>query len=309
MWSDLVWDNDAHIPTQHDKEPAMMTTSTRHEETGMRTHTIRGGGGVGLHVREWGPPDAPPVVLIHGLSQNHQCWAYQYGGSLADEFRLVAFDLRGHGMSEAPADAGSYADSTLWADDLAAVIDRLGLDHPVLVGWSYGSFVIGDYLRTYGQGNVAALDFAAGAVRLGPAAFGSLIGPGFLDHFVDATADDLPTNIRAMRSFVRTCLARPIDPDELETAVCWNVTVPAKIRAHLAARQIDGDDVLATLDVPVLVTQGRADTVVLPATAEHILATAPTATASWYDGVGHAPHIEAPDRFNQELAELRRSSP
>jgi non-heme chloroperoxidase len=48
--------------------------------------------------------------------------------------------------------------------------------------------------------------------------------------------------------------------------------------------------------------------VVLPAMAEHILATAPTATASWYDGVGHAPHIEAPDRFNQELAELRRSS-
>jgi len=64
----------------------------------------------------------------------------------------------------------------------------------------------------------------------------------------------------------------------------------------------------ALLDVPVLVTQGRADTVVLPAMAEHILATARTATASWYDGVGHAPHIEAPDRFNQELAELRRSS-
>ena len=41
--------------------------------------------------------------------------------------------------------------------------------------------------------------------------------------------------------------------------------------------------------------------------AEHILATTRTATASWYDGVGHAPHIEAPDRFNQELAELSRT--
>jgi pimeloyl-ACP methyl ester carboxylesterase len=53
--------------------------------------------------------------------------------------------------------------------------------------------------------------------------------------------------------------------------------------------------------------EAAADTVVLPAMAEHILATTRTATASWYDGVGHAPHIEAPDRFNQELAELSRT--
>ena len=60
------------------------------------------------------------------------------------------------------------------------------------------------------------------------------------------------------------------------------------------AREIDYDDVLRELDVPVLVTHGRADTVVLPAMAEHILATCPTAEASWYDGVGHVPHLEEP---------------
>jgi hypothetical protein len=54
----------------------------------------------------------------------------------------------------------------------------------------------------------------------------------------------------------------------------------------------------------LLVTQGRADSVVLPAMAEHILATCPTAEASWYDGVGHVPHMEEPERFNHELAEL-----
>jgi pimeloyl-ACP methyl ester carboxylesterase len=89
--------------------------------------------------------------------------------------------------------------------------------------------------------------------------------------------------------------------------VCWNIVVPAAIRANLAARQIDNDDVLRLLDVPVLITQGRADTVVLPATAEHILATSPTAEVSWYDGVGHAPHIEDPARFNRELAVLARA--
>jgi non-heme chloroperoxidase len=282
-----------------------MNATTR---TGATRHEVRGGGGLRLHVREWGLPDGQPIVLIHGWSQNHLCWAHQYDSALADEFRLVAYDLRGHGMSDAPLEAAHYTDAALWADDLAAVIEALDLQRSVLVGWSYGGFVICDYIRRHGQDHVAAINLVEGCVKLGESAFGTLIGPGFLDHFVDATADDLPTNIRAMRSFVRTCLARPIDPDELETAVCWNVTVPAKVRAHLGARHIDGDDVLTTLDVPVLVTQGRADTVVLPAMAEHILATAPTATASWYDGVGHAPHIEAPDRFNQELADLRLSS-
>jgi hypothetical protein len=64
--------------------------------------------------------------------------------------------------------------------------------------------------------------------------------------------------------------------------------------------------VLAGLEVPLLVTQGRSDTVVLPAMAEHVLATCPTAEASWYDGVGHVPHLEEPGRFNRELAALTR---
>jgi pimeloyl-ACP methyl ester carboxylesterase len=96
-------------------------------------------------------------------------------------------------------------------------------------------------------------------------------------------------------------------PDEdLETAVCWNVVVPAAIRANLVAREIDCDDVLSAIEVPLLVTQGRADSVVLPAMAEHVLATCPTAEASWYEGTGHVPHLEEPGRFNRELAELTR---
>jgi non-heme chloroperoxidase len=104
----------------------------------MRTHAVRGGGGLRLHVREWGPADGPPILFIHGWSQNHLCWVRQYESGLADEFRLVAYDLRGHGMSEAPLEPEHYSDGQLWADDLAAIIDQLRLDRPVLVGWSYG---------------------------------------------------------------------------------------------------------------------------------------------------------------------------
>jgi non-heme chloroperoxidase len=272
----------------------------------MKVHEVRGGGGLRLHVREWGKADGPPILFIHGWSQNHLCWGKQYDSALADEFRLVAFDLRGHGMSEAPPGPEHYTDAALWADDLAGIIDELALDRPVLVGWSYGGFVICDYLRVYGQGRIAGVNFAGGGVKLGEAAFGTLFGPGFLDHFADATADELPTNIRGMRAFLRACLAKPVPDDDFEAALCWNMVVTPQVRASLAARKIDNDDVLAALQAPVLVSQGRADTVCLPAMAEHILATCPAAEASWYDGVGHTPHLEEPERFNRELAELTR---
>jgi non-heme chloroperoxidase len=271
-----------------------------------KIHTVTGGGGLQLHVREWGDAGGPPILFIHGWSQNHLCWAKQYESALADEFRLVACDLRGHGMSEAPLEPEHYTDGRLWADDVAAIIDQLRLDRPVLVGWSYGAFVICDYVRRHTDDGIAAIEFVEGVVKLGEAAFGTLIGPGFLDHIAHATADDLPTNIWAMRSFVRACLAKPLPAADFETALCWNIAVPARVRANLVAREIDDDDVLRALRVALLVTHGLQDSVVLPAMAEHVLATCPAAEASWYEGVAHAPHLEEPERFNRELAALTR---
>jgi non-heme chloroperoxidase len=277
-----------------------MSTATER----MSTHTVTGADGLRLHVREWGDPAGPPIVFIHGMSASHACWARQYQSRLADHYRLVAYDLRGHGMSDKPVDPCRYAEGSLWAGDLAAVMDGLGVDRPVLVGWSYGSAVICDYVRARGQDRIAAIDLVAPAAKLGPAAFGTLIGPGFLDHWADLVTDDIETNIRGLRAFLRACVAMPLEAEIMENALCWNMVVPAKVRANLGGREIDDDAVLRTLDVPVLVTQGRADTVVLPAMTEHILATCPAAQVSWYDGVGHMPQLEQPDRFNAELAAL-----
>jgi pimeloyl-ACP methyl ester carboxylesterase len=287
-------------------EPA--SAGVRERARRMEIHTVEGGGGLRLHVREWGKADGPPILFLHGLSQNHLCWTRQYDSRLADEFRLIAFDLRGHGMSDMPLGAEHYTEGRLWAEDLAAIIDTLDLDRPVLVGWSYGPLVILDYIRIFGQERVAAVNFVGGAVTLGQAAFGGLIGPGFLDHFAAITADDLPTNIRAMRAFLDVMPAKPLARDDYETALAGAMVVPPRIRANLAAREIDGDDALRVLTVPVLVTHGRRDSVVLPAMVERVLATCTTAQASWYDSVGHLPFLEAPERFNRELADLTRAA-
>ncbi len=283
-----------------------MTTVEHESSTRAKTYDVRGAGGVRLHVREWGRAGGPPILFVHGISQSHLCWARQYESTLADEFRLVALDLRGHGMSEAPLEPDHYSDARLWADDLGAIIDELRLDDRlVLVGWSYGPFVICDYIRVHGQERIAALAFVGGAVKLGPSAFGTLIGPGFLDNFGDLVADDLPTNIRGVRGLVKAFAPSALPPEVVETLLCSAMSVPAQVRAALGARELDCDDVLRSLEVPLLVAHGRADTVVLPAMAEHVLSVCPTAEASWYEG-GHVPHLEDHGRFNRELAELTR---
>jgi pimeloyl-ACP methyl ester carboxylesterase len=209
-------------------------------------------------------------------------------------------------MSESPPQSQHYTHAGPWAYDLAAIIEELELERPVLVGWSYGAFVICDYIRAYGQDRIGALDFVGGAVKLGETAFGTLIGPGFLDHFPGATADDLPTSIDAMRGLVRAFSVAPLARADTETLLAASMTVPPRVRANLAARDIDCADVLGALEVPLLVTHGRADSIVLPAMAEHVLAVCPTAEVSWYDRCAHVPHLEEPERFNRELAALAR---
>lgn len=270
-------------------------------------HTIQGGGGLNLHVREWGNSAGAPILFIHGWSCSHLAWRYQYESALADEFRLVALDLRGHGMSEAPLDADNYSDGRLWADDVAAIIEHLGLEQPVLVGWSYGGFVINDYVRVCGQTAISGVNFVGGGVSFHQEAFGTLIGPGFLNHVEGATQADLPTNIDAVRQFVSELTARPIAREDFERTLAFTMVVPAVVRAGLTAREVRSDDVLESMRVPVLVTHGSEDRHILPAMAEHILEACPTATASWYDGAAHMPFIEHPERFNTELAEFARN--
>lgn len=268
----------------------------------LATHDVRGGGGTRLHAREWGDPQGRPIVFVHGWSQCHLCWSRQVAGELAADFRLVAFDLRGHGMSDKPLDAEHYADARLWAEDLAAVIEQLGLDRPLLVAWSYGGYVVSDYLRAYGQQGIAGLNLVGAAVLRTPSF--EHIGPGLLENAADACAADLATNIAATRRFLRACTAQPLSDDDWSTALSWNMVVPAEVRQALFAREIDADDVLLRLSVPVLVSHGLDDAIVRPSMAEHVLGVCKTARASWYEGIGHLPFLEDPSRFDRELREF-----
>ena len=270
------------------------------------SHNVKGGDNLNLYVGEWGNPDGNPILFIHGWSASHLAWRNQFESELGEDFRIVAPDLRGHGMSDAPLDAEHYSNARLWADDIAAIIEELEITQPVLVGWSYGGFIICDYLSEYGQSDISGVNFVGGGVTFNKDAFGTLLGPGFLNYVQGATKPDLQSNIKALRQFVRELVAGQLSQDDVETILAFNMVVPPEVRAGMLQREINSDDILSEMDVPVLVTQGREDKHCLPAMAEHIMDTCSTATASWYSNSAHMPFWENPERYNTELAEFTR---
>jgi pimeloyl-ACP methyl ester carboxylesterase len=266
----------------------------------MIAHSIKGGGGVTLRADEAGNPKGRPILFLHGATASRLVWDPQMTSTLANDFRLVAVDLRGHGESEKPE--GGYGDAHLWADDVRAVIDTLKLDRPVLVGHSYGALVICDYLRAHGDGGIAGFQLVGALTKVGSdAAFAvfsdemkSKIAPGLLSAELN---DILP----ATELFLRISTAQPLPLHRYYMALGYGLTVPGYVRLGLFDRQVDNDDVLRAVNKPALITHGHDDNLILLAAAEHHAAVIRHARKSYYPNVRHFPSVENPDRFNAEL--------
>ena len=115
--------------------------------------------GLTISAQEWGNPQGPEILFIHGYAQSYLSWMRQTDSDLAKEFRIITYDLRGHGNSDKPLDKAPYHDNKAWGDEVKAVMDAAGLKRPVLVGWSYAGRVISDYVTTHGADRLAGINF------------------------------------------------------------------------------------------------------------------------------------------------------
>ncbi len=93
--------------------------------------------GVRVHVAETGPPDAPPILCLHGWPQHWLIWRGVWP-ALAGEYRVICPDLRGHGWSGWPDD-GDFHKARL-ADDAVALLDVLGLPRAHVIGHDWGGW-------------------------------------------------------------------------------------------------------------------------------------------------------------------------
>ena len=227
---------------------------------------VTGGAGVRLAVRTAGPADAPPSCCCTAGPSRPGCGPTSSPGQLADSFRLVAADLRGHGDSDVPA--GRLRLGRCVGEDVSAL---LGLCGPARCA---GRLV----LRRPRDHGLPACARHVGLAGLrwsapSPRSAGTTRAAGSVRRMRDvlpaALSDDPDIAGPALRSFA-TGMPDRWPPEPVGHRVGRGLDEGARVvRAALFARDVDSAAVLAAVDVPTLVLHGRQDTVVLPSAAEY----------------------------------------
>ena len=225
-------------------------------------------------------------------------WSRQLDSELARDHRLVAMDLRGHGLSEKPRDA--YGDSRLWADDVRAVIDALNLDRPVLCGWSYARWSSWTISGITARTGLPASTLSAGITKLGSDAAMSVITPEWLSLVPGFLATDVEESMKS-RVLVATVLrsaavgkrsALMLGVQRLSAASCPAGPVLSGLRQRRSPPRIRK---------PVLITQGAKDAIVKPEVVDQHKAGLAHAQIDIMPDAGHAPFWEDSSAFNQRL--------
>ena len=274
---------------------------------GGRPTTVTTDDGAELQVVEWG--EGTPIVLVHGLSLDHRSWHYQYV-DLADRYRMVGVDLRGHGHSTLGSEpVGPHR----FAADLAAVIEQLDLQDAVVVGHSLGGTVVGQLCADRADlvhERVAGLVFVgtfASAVA-GEGRFRELFSPTMIRlaaRFQTGTEPRGEANTRPLAyAMARSPFGPHPEPEQVRfTLDMGSATAPAVMSgATVANIDYDGRDALHQIDRPSLVVRGAHDSLATARSAAQLEAALTDPEVVVFERCGHLPMLEDRAHFADVLA-------
>jgi 3-oxoadipate enol-lactonase len=238
-----------------------------------------------------------PVIFLHAFPLNRTMWTDVTTALLADQrYRLVALDWRGFGESEV---GGTLSTMDLLADDLAALMDRLGMQKAVLCGLSMGGYVAFAFLRKYPErvmrliladtkpdadseeARVAREEVARLAESQGTTAIADLQLPRLLAEQTRRQRPEVEVQVRRM----------------IEAATPQGIAAAAR---GMAQRQ-DATPLLPTIQCPTLVIVGEQDLLTPSVVAREYASQLADARLAIIPRAGHLSNLEQPERFLEEV--------
>lgn len=238
----------------------------------------------------------PAVVFLHGFPLNRAMWRPQTE-ALGSAGRLITIDLRGHGESDAPLWRYSVDQ---FADDVAAVLDHLGLTRATLVGLSMGGYVAFAFLRRHAarltalfltdtratadteEGRHGRYQMAQAAHTKGARTVADVMLPKLLAPHTFHTKPDLVRQIRAM---IESMPVSGIAGDLMAMA-----------------DRPDSVSLLPSITFPTLIIVGEEDQATPVADARFMAERIPGARLEIIPQAGHLPNLEQPRLFNECLS-------
>jgi pimeloyl-ACP methyl ester carboxylesterase len=290
-----------------------------------RVIPVRSKDGIRLHTEVFGPEDGYPIVLAHGITCALRVWAYQIA-DLSGDYRVIAFDHRGHGKSAVPSQRHRYGLDFL-AADLDAVLEATLVpgERAVLAGHSMGGIAITSWADRYPE----RVPQRADAVALINTTTGDLlrnvqflpVPPQLANARVRAAGTLLKTFgaaplLRAVdrpsRRFVSTiAVGRDADPSVVDFIYeLFTSTAPAGRGgwARILVDALGPEHIgLTNLTVPTLVIGSTKDRLLPMVSSRHIARMAPNLASFVELSGGHCAIVERPDEVNKHLRMLIES--
>ncbi len=238
-----------------------------------------------------------PVVFIHGVMMSGRFFDHQVS-FFSRGYRVIVPDLRGHGQSEKVLYGHTVAN---YARDLKELFDELHVERPVLVGWSMGSMVMYEYLKQFGQDDVAGMvivdqppsDFAWDGYEFG------VLTVQALGEMVEALQMD--------QQAVAEAFAGLMLHEETPTTKAWMVEeitrVPPAVATTILVNQTFQDyrPFFAEVHIPTLVLFGRDNKLTPPEAGEYITNHIAGAKLQIFEHSSHVPFIEEAEAFNEAV--------
>ncbi|OSC54619.1 alpha/beta hydrolase [Streptomyces sp. 4F] len=259
----------------------------------MNFTTVRG---ATIEYDDFGPSTGLPILLIHGHPFDRTLWAPQVTPLTAAGYRVVTPDLRGYGRSSVTPGKVLLAD---FADDLAALLDHLGIERAVVGGVSMGGQITMEFQLRHPE-RVRALvlsDTSAPAETAEGKAFRNRLADRLLAEGMDGYAHEVIDKMLAAYNVT----AMPDVAARVLKTMCATDPEGAAAALRGRAERPDYREALASVEAPVLILVGADDVYTPVPEAEAIRRLVPHSTLVVIERAGHLPGAEQPERFNAAL--------
>lgn len=275
--------------------------SEKHLEAGEnRIATFVRAGSI-IHYWTYGRENAPAVVCTHGVTLDHGTYAGQVTALSEAGYRVITWDMRGHGLSRPMGESFSVRTA---AEDLAALLDEERLDRAVLIGQSFGGSVVQELYRHHPQ-RIAAL-ILVGAPALGdrPPWHQRIMQrtrPAVLRMWPEGHLRRTLPSFMSQRDPVRRYVIEATQSLSKSDLILFT---KAALEALLKCEP------LKKIDVPVLLVRGRGEMGMLVRMLEAWAERDPEVSLKIVEDAGHLANHDNPDAFNAILLDfLQRHRP
>lgn len=258
---------------------------------------------VGINYVDYG--HGQPIVLIHGWPLSHKAWEKQIAALVEGGYRVIAYDRRGFGQSDAPWEGYDY---DALASDLHALITHLDLQQVNLVGFSMGGGEVIRYLTRYGTDNINKIALVASIIPLvkqkddNPAG----VPEAGLQDILSALKTD---RVKFLSNFHPAFYnyrgdGKPVSEQQLkyDFSISSHAAAHATIGAAKAWMDTDFRSECKHVTIPALIIHGKADeTVPIATSAEQAAELLPNSQLIVYDDAPHGLNITHADQLNGDL--------